>query len=54
MDREQILTTFQSLAQSQGYYGRLLEQIKDNEGALDFLEAQNFADAVDLILFLES
>lgn len=41
------------LACSQGFYGRLYEQIKDNDEALSYLEEQNFKDPIDLILFLE-
>ena len=54
MNSEEILNTIKDLAKSQGFYGRLLEQIQDNEEALEYLEQQNFKDAVDLILFLES
>lgn len=54
MNREQILNSVKMLAQSQGSYGRLYSQLKDNEEALQYLEAQQFADVVDLILFLES
>ena len=41
------------LAYSQGFYGRLYEQIKDDDEALSYLEEQNFKDPIDLILFLE-
>lgn len=54
MNRQQILQTIKFLAQSQGFYGRLYEQIVDNEEALEYLENQDFKDAVDMILFLES
>lgn len=54
MNREQILNSVKMLAQSQGSYGRLYSQLKDNEEALQYLEAQQFTDVVDLILFLES
>ena len=53
MNKEQILSAVASLAQSQGFYGRLLHQLKDNERALDYLEQQNFGDTLDLIMFLE-
>lgn len=53
MVRDEILKIIKSLAQSQGFYGRLLEQIQNNEEDLDYLEQQSFKDAVDLILFLE-
>ena len=54
MNRDQILNNIKMLAQSQGSYGRLYSQLKDNEEALQYLEAQQFTDVVDLILFLES
>lgn len=54
MNKEQILQTIKSLAQSQGFYGRLYEQIVDNEEALEYLEKQDFKDPVDMILFLEN
>lgn len=53
MDRQQILDAVASLAMSQGFYGRLYEQIKDNDEALDYLESQNFGDVVDMVMFLE-
>lgn len=53
MKSDEILNIIKSLAQNQGFYGRLLEQIQDNEEALEYLEQQNFKDSVDLILFLE-
>lgn len=51
MKRDKILETFKSLAKSQGFYGRLLDNITEEE--LDYLEEQKFKDAVDLILFIE-
>ena len=57
MNREQILEAIRDLAKSQGFYGRLLYNIEtDPEGAervLDNLEAQNFKDVIDLVLYLE-
>jgi hypothetical protein len=58
MKRDQILATFRSLAQSQGFYGRLLSQIEsvDEETREDFLsdlESRNFSDPVDLIMWIE-
>lgn len=53
MTKKEILETFKSLARSQGSYGRLLEQIKDNDEALTYLEEQNFKDSVDLVMFIE-
>lgn len=52
MNREEIIFAIESLAQSQGFYSRILENLNDE--ILDYLEKQNFADTVDLVLFLES
>lgn len=54
MTKEQILNTIKSLAMSQGFYGRLLRDINDDESILDELVAQNFADSLDLVMYLES
>ena len=48
----------QSLAMSQGFYGRLLGQIysapeDEQERFWENMEAQNFGDAVDVVMFLE-
>ena len=57
MKREQILETIRSLAMSQGFYGRLYNNLMSDpeycEEAMAFLEAQNFKDPVDLILCIE-
>ena len=58
MKRQQILDTFRSLAQSQGFYGRLLEAIdelsdEERDEYLTALEEKNFSDPVDLVLFVE-
>lgn len=53
MNKDEILKAIKSLASSQGFYGRLYEQVVDNDEALDYLEQQNFKDVVDMILFLE-
>lgn len=58
MKRDEILETIRSLAQSQGSYGRLLQDLENmpkelyNTVMAD-LEAQNFKDAVDLVLYIE-
>ena len=54
MDRSQILNTIESLAMSQGFYGRLLMDIHEDESILDEMEAQNFSDPVDMVMWLES
>ena len=48
----------QSLAMSQGLYGRMLDQIysapeDEQERFWENMEAQNFGDALDVVLFLE-
>ena len=61
MTREDILRTFEMLAQSQGFYGRLLcalKNAKDNDydaydEYMNELESQNFTDAVDFIIYIE-
>ena len=58
MKREQILQTIRSLARSQGFYGRLLEELKQMSASefdmyMEILEARKFNDEVDLVLFFE-
>lgn len=61
MDRDAILGVFADLAQSQGFYGRLLARLEEAreedpdayEEFMSGLEAKNFGDAVDLILYIE-
>jgi hypothetical protein len=48
------LAAVRNLAMSQGSYGRLLEQLENNEELLDNLVEQNFSDVVDMVLYLES
>ena len=54
MNREQILAAIRELAMSQGFYGRLLQAIDEDESILDKLEEQNFSDVVDMVLWIES
>lgn len=54
MTREEILEAIKDLAKSQGYYGRLLQEINEDETILDTLEEQNFNDVVGMVLCLES
>ena len=48
----------ETLAASQGFYGRLLFVLSSDEpdavAYLNYLEEQNFKDTVDLVMFLES
>ena len=56
MKRQEILDTIKMLAQGQGFYGRLYEQIMtaDNKDEiLEELENKNFKDALDLVFFFE-
>lgn len=58
MKRDQILAAFRSLALSQGFYGRLLNQIESvdeeaREAFLSDLESRNFKDVVDLVMWIE-
>lgn len=58
MNREQILSAIKDLAMSQGSYGRMYEFLtsgtNEAEEALTILEEQNFGDAVDMVMFIES
>ena len=53
MTKEAIKKNIASLAQSQGFYGRLLNQIEDDEAVLDYLYEQSvqegWKDAVDMV-----
>lgn len=61
MDREAILGVFADLAMSQGFYGRLLRRLEEAreyepeayEEFMSTLEAQNFGDAVALVMYIE-
>lgn len=62
MDIEQIMAAIRSLAESQGYYGRLyneLQNLQTNdpdkwEEVKNTLEAQNFNDTLDMVMYFES
>lgn len=54
MTREEILENIKMLAKSQGFYGRILRAIEEDDSILDTLEEQNFKDVIDLVLYLES
>lgn len=56
MRKYEILETLEGLARCQGMYRRLLNAWTEEgvlEDALQILEDQNFADAVELIMFIE-
>ena len=59
MKKNEIMKTFKSLANSQGLYGRIVDELESMSESnrnmyLEGLEKQNFKDAVDLVLFMES
>ena len=49
----QILMWVHELSYSQGFYGRLEEQLKENREALKHLAKQNFKDILDMVFYLE-
>ncbi len=57
MNRQQILEAIKNLAASQGFYGRLYHAPTNGteaaENALTEMEEQNFADVVDMVMWLE-
>lgn len=59
MNKNDILNVIIDLSYSQGFYGRLLRVIREEEtelgysSILDELESQNFNDSLDMILYLE-
>lgn len=61
MKMNEILKAIQSLARSQGFYGRLYRNLiayKDNdperyEAITEMLENQHFTSPVDMVLFFE-
>lgn len=59
MKRGEIKDLLRSLARSQGMYGRLLRDIEsmdkvDQEDFWSELEAQNFKDDLDVIMYFEA
>ena len=57
MTKKDIKENISMLAQSQGFYGRLLNQIEEDESVLDYLYEQSvqegWKDAVDMVLAIE-
>lgn len=60
MNRKEVMDVFESLAQSQGMYGRMIRAIREAEERGDvevvedfFSEFENCEDAVDVILKFE-
>lgn len=62
MDIEQIMVAIRSLAESQGYYGRLYNELLEMqtndpdkwEEVKNTLEAQNFNDTLDMVMYFET
>lgn len=60
-DIEQVVDVIEMLSYSQGFYGRLLEEIlyiEENEPEKyelfrEIIEAQNFENPVDVVMFFE-
>jgi len=53
MTKIEIRKTIESLAKSQGFYGRILRVIDDNDEILDELVDKGFEEPVDLVMYLE-
>ena len=56
MKANEILEAIKMLAQSQGFYGRLLHSIEtseERENILAELESLNFKDSLDLVMYFE-
>ena len=57
MIKQDIKNNIAMIAKSQGFYGRLLSQIEDDEAVLDYLYEQSvqegWKDAVDMVLAIE-
>ena len=51
---EELYEAVQALAQSQGFYGRFLEEMEAHWDELYPILNNKFTDIVDFILFLES
>lgn len=62
MNIEEIMAAIRSLAGSQGYYGRLYNELREMqtndpekwEEVKNTLEAQNFNDTLDMVLYFET
>ena len=49
-----VIEWVHDLAFSQGFYGRLEEQLKDDRALLRSLGNQDFKDILDMVMLLES
>ena len=62
MDIEQIMAVIRSLAESQGYYGRMYNELLEMqtndpekwEEVKNTLEGQHFNDTLDMVLYFET
>ena len=62
MNRDEIMDAIKMLASSQGFYSRMysnLCEMRDNDPDefdrnMTILEGQNFGDAVDLVMYIET
>lgn len=58
MTKQDIKNNIAMLAKSQGFYGRLLNQIEDDEAVLDYLHEKSiqegWKDVVDMVISIES
>lgn len=62
MDIEQIMAAIRFLAESQGFYGRLYNELREMqttdpdkwEEVKNTLEGQHFNDTLDMVLYFES
>ena len=57
MNRQEILSSIQSLSMSQGFYGRLYQFLTNGsdeaEEYMNKLEEQKFNDVVGLVMYIE-
>ena len=57
MNRQEILSSIQSLSMSQGFYGKLYQFLTNGndeaEEYLNKLEEQKLNDVVDLVMYIE-
>jgi len=58
MKRDEILKLIEDLSHSQGFYGRMLQAIKEldedeRDRLWEALERENFKDSLDFILYVE-
>ena len=57
MNRQEILSSIQSLSMSQGFYGRLYQFLTNGsdeaEEYMNKLEEQKFNDVIDLVMYIE-